>query len=421
MRIGVVGSGISGLSAAWLLSKKHEVTLFEKEARVGGHSNTVTVTHEGLKIPVDTGFIVFNKKTYPHLIRLFDHLRVPYHSSDMSFGVAARHLEYSGRNLSGVFAQKSNLFKPDFWQMLWDIFRFNKRSIRVNPQDFSLSLEDYVTQCGVGRYFKDYYLYPMVSAIWSTPRDQMKHYPAASFLAFFQNHGLLQVMNQPQWYTVTGGSQSYVKKLLQEFKGTVRMGEGAKKVFKKENKILVKTSRNTYAFDHVVMATHGDEAAEILENLPQSTILKQFQYTRNMAYLHSDPSFMPRARTAWASWIYALEESDSQNLSQKTTTLTYWMNLLQLPKVELPLFVTLNPLRIPKKIHYQTTYTHPVYGAQSLKAQEDVRSIQGQDNIWFCGAYLGYGFHEDGLRSGLEVCSRLGVETPWDISRDGGL
>lgn len=414
LNIAVVGSGISGLSAAWLLSKQHTVTLFEKDDRLGGHSNTVDVKGD---TPVDTGFIVFNRKTYPNLTALFEHLDVPVVETDMSFGVSLndREIEYSGSGINGLFAQRGNALKPGFWRMIMDILRFYKASSQwqqtLSP---SVSLRELLEQHRFGQKFIAHHLIPMGSAIWSTPADKMLDYPALAFLNFCENHGLLQLSDRPQWLTVKGGSREYVKKLVDSIGEGTLTNRCVRSVKRYDDKVLVSDIQgSTHEFDHVVMACHADTSLELLtepDELEQH-ILGSFTFQRNRALLHSDTRLMPKSPRAWASWNY-LGSAD-----QEGPTVTYWMNHLQHISGE-PLMVTLNPAVEPdsEKIHGCYLYDHPVFDRRAIEAQEKLWQLQGRRRTWFCGAWFGFGFHEDGLQSGLAVAEALGgLKRPWQV------
>ena len=421
LRIGVVGSGISGLSAAWLLSQSHSVDLFEKDDRLGGHSNTVT-TPDG---PVDTGFIVYNEPSYPNLTAFFSHLGIRTAKSDMSFAISLDDgaFEYAGRDLAGLIAQKSNLLKRDFWRMTRDLLRFYREAPRdaARGDCGSLTLGSYLSERGYSRAFVDLHLIPMGAAIWSTPARKMLDYPLLSFVTFCENHGLLRLTGRPQWRTVAGGSQTYVNKVAQSLGNGVRLNSAVRNVLRTGNGVLVETHLGQrHLFDHVVLACHADQALAMLA-MPggeEQSTLSGFRYERNRAILHNDESLMPKRRKAWCSWNYL---ADSQT-EDPGLCLTYWMNNLQPLRCETNYFVTLNPSREPKSGSIQRSflYDHPIYDLESRKAQSRLWSIQGKDRIWFCGSYFGYGFHEDGIQSGLAVAEALGGrKRPWKVAPDG--
>ena len=418
LNIAVAGSGISGLSCAWLLSRQHSVTLFEKDDRFGGHSNTVSLSGDGSDINVDTGFIVFNKTTYPNLTALFQHLNVSVTETDMSFGVSLNDgsIEYSGTGLNGLFAQRSNFIKPGFWRMVWDILRFYRHSGHWRRTlDTSVTLRELLEKNKFSQSFINNHLIPMGSAIWSAPADKMLDYPALAFLNFCHNHGLLQLTDRPQWFTVKGGSREYVKKLIAEIGDSSFTNRCIRQVKRYPDKVVITDFRgNQQTFDHVVMACHADTSLDLLsepDELEQH-LLGSFSFQRNKAILHSDEQLMPRNRRARASWNYL---GTSNNAGP---TVTYWMNRLQHIQ-NLPLFVTLNPAiePQPEKIHGCFMYDHPVFDRNAMDARKKLWSLQGRNRTWYCGAWFGYGFHEDGLQSGLAVAEELGgIRRPWRVT-----
>lgn len=419
LRIAVVGAGISGLAAAWLLSKRHDVTLFEAESRLGGHSNTV----EADGVAVDTGFIVYNEKTYPNLTALFAHLDVPTRATEMSFAASldGGRLEYSGSGLRGLFAQPRNLASPRFASMMLDLLRFYRAAPRDLPGMGLESLDTYLDAHGYGAAFRHDHLYPMAAAIWSTPAADVGRYPAAAFVRFCDNHGLLQLTDRPVWRTVLGGSRRYVARLREDFRGRVVAGSAVRAVRRSVGEItLVDAAGEARAFDHVVLATHADQALAMLEGptIAERDLLGAFRYSRNEAFLHADPRLMPRRRAAWAAWNYLADRRSGGDLC-----VTYWMNRLQaIPEIR-PLFVTLNPAEPPaaSSVFYRASYEHPLFDAGAMAAQQRLWSLQGTGGVWFCGAYFGAGFHEDGLQAGLAVAEALGgVRRPWRVADESG-
>jgi predicted NAD/FAD-binding protein len=426
LKVAIVGTGISGLSAAWLLSHRHDITVFEKADRTGGHSNTVLVSVAGRSIPVDTGFIVFNRRTYPNLAALFEVLRVPTQFSEMSFSVSLDEgaLEYSGSGLRGVFGQPVNLFRRRFWSMLADLTRFYRQAgfEAACIEDPGISLGDYLAQSQYGAAFRDDHLLPMASAIWSAAPSELLSYPAAAFIQFHANHGLLQIRRRPAWETVTGGSRNYVDRLAASFVRRIRLDTAVQKVLRLDGSVIVTDSRGvSERFDHVVLASHASEAlATLADPSPhERELLGAFRYSRNVAALHIDECFMPKRRAVWSSWNYIGSRSEVHD----SVCVTYWMNRLQGIKSERPLFVTLNPPRPPRAgtLLHSEVYDHPIFDAKAMAAQRKLWLLQGNRNTWFCGAYFGAGFHEDGLQAGLAVAEQLGgVRRPWQVANESG-
>ncbi len=423
LRIAIIGSGISGLSAAWLLSRNHEVVVYEKAARLGGHSNTVPVRLDGRDIPVDTGFIVFNPNTYPNFVELLRALDVASQPSEMSFGVSLDNgrLEYSGTNLNGLFGQRANLVRPRFWSMLGDLMRFYREARRdaLGLADERMSLGDYLDRGRYGAAFRDWHILPMAAAIWSTTPADMLAYPALAFLRFYDNHGLLQLTQRPVWRTVSGGSSAYVERLARPFAERIRLGAQIARIERTGGRVfVVERDGASDVFDHVVLAAHADEALALLDapSPQERALLGAFRYSRNEAWLHGDDSFAPRRRVVWSSWNFIGEAGAPDKVC-----VTYWMNRLQALPTPTNLFVTLNPARTPRDAVWRGTYDHPLFDARALAAQRRLWSLQGEQNTWFCGAHFGAGFHEDGLQAGLAVAEQLGgVRRPWRIDDPSG-
>jgi len=420
LRIAVIGTGISGMSAAWLLSRRHDVSVFEADGRIGGHSNTV----DAGAVPVDTGFIVYNEATYPNLTALFRHLDVPTKPSEMSFAVSLDdgRLEYAGTNLFGLFAQRRNLARPRFWSMLGDLRRFYRNAPRDAATLGAATLDDYLDAGGYGAALRDDHLYPMAAAIWSTPAAEIGRYPAAAFIRFCDNHGLLRLKERPVWRTVEGGSREYVARLTHSFAARIAVGRGIRYVRRVAGGVEIGDAPGrAQMFDHAVIATHADQALLMLADPgpEERRLLGAFGYNENLAVLHCDPGLMPRRRRAWASWNYLSQGAGAT----KCLSVTYWMNRLQGIPEATPLFVTLNPDREPQpsRVIRRETYHHPLYDAAAMAAQERLWSLQGVRNTWFCGAYFGAGFHEDGLQAGLAVAEALGGgRRPWTVAGESG-
>ncbi len=427
LRIAVIGSGVSGLSAAWLLSERHDVTLYESAGRLGGHANTALVPQaSGQDLPVDTGFIVYNEATYPNFTALMAHLEVETRATEMSFAVSLDEgrLEYAGTSLSGLFAQRRNLLSPRFWSMLADLRRFYANASRdaASLSQNGMSLGDYLDAGGYGEAFRDDHLLPMAAAIWSAPCSEILSYPATAFIRFHHNHGLLKLTGRPVWRTVAGGSRSYVAKLAAAFGGRVAAGCAVRRIHRSPGAVLVEDgSGAAQSFDHVVIATHADQALAMLADPSEreSTLLGAFRYSRNRAILHTDDALMPKRKSAWASWNHL----GARNAPDAPCAVTYWMNLLQGLVSDKPLFVTLNPPREPRQetVLREEMYDHPIFDGPALAAQAQLWSLQGQRGTWYCGAHFGSGFHEDGLQSGLAVAEDLGgVRRPWTVDDESG-
>lgn len=422
--IAVIGSGIAGMSAAWLLSQKHDVTVYEKNGRLGGHSNTVIVNTSLGPTPVDTGFIVFNDATYPNLIALFAHLGVQTKMSDMSFGVSLNggRTEYSSVGAGAFLGGGRNLISPRFWSMTWDLLRFYRSAPLelLRTRDDLISLGEYLSRRGYGDAFQRDHLLPQAAAIWSASIADIRHYPACAFVRFFENHGLLKLKDRPEWQTVEGGSRAYVEKLTAAYADRARLNAGAVSVRREGNSAWVRDAQgHAMRYDNVVIATHADEALAMLEDAsPQErALLGAFRYTKNRAVLHTDQAFMPRREPLWASWNYV------GDAGEKECVVTYWMNKLQRIRSREQIFLTLNPRTAPapETILYETSYDHPLFDAAAIRAQESLWSLQGVRNTWFCGAHFGAGFHEDGLQAGLAVAEQLGgVRRPWDVADESG-
>ena len=414
-RIAIIGSGISGLSAAWLLRHKFDVVLFEAEARAGGHSDTQTVALDGQNIDVDTGFIVYNPRNYPNLCALFAELKVETQHSDMSFGVSigdgAR--EYGGGSIAQLFAQPANALRPRFWSMLRDVMRFYRDAPALLATDSAETLGEYLDRNKYGAAFVEDHILPMGAAIWSGSVTGMRAFPARQFIRFFQNHGLLSLSDRPAWRTVTGGSRRYVARIIQDLPD-VRLASPVRGVVRKADGATVHTDAGSETFDQVVFACHADTALALIStpSAAETRLLGAIQFQDNEAVLHTDVTFMPKRRTAWSAWNYL-----SATAADRTSgvSLTYWMNRLQNLPTNTPLLVTLNPLRAPDetKILRRILYRHPRFDSAAMQAQAGLHEIQGRDRFWFAGAWTGWGFHEDGIGSSVRIAASLGCAPVW--------
>ncbi len=422
LRIAVVGGGMAGLSAAWLLGQKHEVTIFESDSRVGGHANTVEAPGRKGPVPVDTGFIVYNEPNYPNFTALLEHLGVASRPADMALSVSLDDgdFEYSS---GALFAQRSNLFSARYWSMLRDVTRFYRNGPKdLESMDAPLtSLDDYLATKGYCQAFRDDHLLPQAAAIWSTPLTAIRDYPAAALIRFFQNHGMMSIFGRGKWRTVSGGSRSYVSRLTAAFRGEIRTGARVSGVRRTLQGVEIHDiSGRVERFDQMVMATHGDTALSLLDDpTPQEQrLLGAFRYSRNLAVLHTDKSLMPKRKAAWTSWNHIGRRDDPSK-----GCVTYWMNQLQSIKDAPDLFVTLNPTKpiAPEAVVHTDVYDHPLFDGGAIAAQEELWSLQGARRTWFCGSYFGHGFHEDALQSGLAVAEALGgVRRPWRVEDESG-
>ena len=411
MKIAVIGSGIAGLSAAYYLSKNHEVDLFEKEDHFGGHSYTVEISNkEDNPINVDIGFIVFNHSTYPNLINFFKENEVEIEKSNMSFSVSVKDtlIEYCGNGLKGIFSNKSNLLNFKFIKMFIEIIKFYKNNENYNLSDEKITLGEHLKKQKLSKFFIEYHLIPMVAAIWSMPPDDAKKMPLKFFIKFFQNHGLFKLKNRPQWYTVKNRSKTYVKKVLTKISGEYFKNYSVNKIKRGSSGVQVYYGEQNefFIYDKVVIATHADEALKIIESPSEDelNILSNFSYKKNYAYLHFDENLMPKNKKVWSSWNSIVDKHNSNNNS-----VTYWLNLLQNLKTNKNIFLTLNPIfKIKKnKIYKEIVFTHPYYDQKVLDNQKKLNKIQNKNNLLFCGSYFGYGFHEDGIKSSLEMINYL--------------
>ena len=412
MKIAVIGSGISGLSSAYYLSKKHKVDLFEKQDRFGGHSYTLDVKlNEKEKVAVDAGFMVFNKITYPNLINFFKENEIEIEKSDMSFSVSVKgtNIEYCGKGLNGIFSNRGNLLNLKFVKMFFEIINFYKRCEKLNSNNIEkITLGEYLTKIGKSKYFIDYHIIPMVSAIWSMPPYEASQMPLTFFLSFFKNHGLFKLKDRPQWYTVTNRSKTYVDKILSKVSGEYFKNYEINKIIRNNNgvKVYYGSENEFFNYDKVVLASHADESLKIISDITnkEREILSNFKYKPNKAVIHSDENLMPVNKKAWCSWNSSLNPDNKEQSS-----VTYWLNQLQNLKTDKNIFLTINPfLEIDSdKIYHKIDFTHPYYDEKALQNQSNLNTIQNTNNTLFAGSYFGYGFHEDGIKSSIEMLKTL--------------
>ena len=406
MKIAVIGSGISGLSAAYFLSKYHKVDLYEQNNHFGGHSYTYDIKEENKIIPVDLGFIVFNELTYPNLINFFNELKVPFEKSNMSFSVSIKNtnIEYGGSGFKAIFANKLNLFNFNFLKMIREIISFyNYAPSLLNNNAIEETLGNYLERSKLSKYFIEYHIIPMVAAIWSMPFSKAKEMPLKLFLSFFINHGLFRLKNRPQWYTVTNRSRFYVKKILEKISGEIYKNYKINNISRSDDNVRISIGNDYLDYDHVILACHADQSLNILEEptVKEKEILNKFNYVSNKAFLHTDENLMPLRKKAWSSWNSISKDNK--------TCITYWLNKLQNLKTDKNYFLTLNPIEeiSQNKIIKQEKFTHPYFTKENTRLQKDLYLLQGRKRTWFCGSYFGYGFHEDGLKSSIELIKRF--------------
>lgn len=416
-KIAVIGAGISGLASAYFLSREHDVVLYEAGAYLGGHTNTVDVVLEGKRFAVDTGFLVFNDVTYPNLIALFDELGVASYATEMSFGVSLDQgaFEWAGTSIDSVFAQRRHALSPAFLGMLKDLLRFNRAAAGNLEASLKhpLTLGQLINAGGYGAMFRDAYLLPMAAAIWSSAPTDILGFPASTFLRFCLNHGLLQITGRPQWRTVLGGARSYVRKIAATL-ADVRLHARVQQVFRQGDKFAVRTGGTEEHYDAVVFATHAPQTLRMLTdaNEAERRLLGAVRYQHNVAYLHTDAALMPQRRKVWSSWNYL---GGAVVDGSRPVCVSYWLNELQALPCETDVMVTLNPFLPPQEPHViaRFDYEHPVFDQAAVQAQQQLPSIQGSRGLWFAGAWSGYGFHEDGLKSALRVAADFNLVPAW--------
>ena len=419
MKIGVIGSGVSGLVSALTLQERFEVSLFEKNSKLGGHSNTVTIEQENKKYSVETGFIVLNDKNYPIFTSLLKHLNIGVNNSSMSFSVSVDkgQFEYSSSYI-GLLGQTKNIIDPKYWGMLSDINYFYTNALKdVKDCPDNETLGQFLKRFNYSNKFIDYHLVPMTASIWSCPTKSILNFPIKSLLVFFENHKLLNIYNRPKWSTVNKGSREYVKKIKSLLKGKIYTNAKVNKISKSKEGIRVHYQDGIKTFDKVILACHADQSSEILiENFSEeANLLKDFKYQKNTSILHSDINFMPKRKSVWSSWNYITETGNSGNLS-----ITYWMNELQGINSPKPILLSLNPKILPNPdlIYGQYSYSHPILDNNAINIQKKLSSIQGKNNLWFCGAWTGFGFHEDGVKSAVEIANSHNIHLPWFQSKE---
>lgn len=419
MKIGVIGSGVSGLVSALTLQERFEVSLFEKNSKLGGHSNTVTIEQENKKYSVETGFIVLNDKNYPIFTSLLKHLNIGVNNSSMSFSVSVDkgQFEYSSSYI-GLLGQTKNIIDPKYWGMLRDINYFYTNALKdVKDCPDNETLGQFLKRFNYSNKFIDYHLVPMTASIWSCPTKSILNFPIKSLLVFFENHKLLNIYNRPKWSTVNKGSREYIKKIQSLLKGKIYTNAKVNKISKSKEGIRVHYQDGIKTFDKVILACHADQSSEILiENFSEeANLLKDFKYQKNTSILHSDINFMPKRKSVWSSWNYITETGNSGNLS-----ITYWMNELQGINSSKPILLSLNPKILPNPdlIYGQYSYSHPILDNNAINIQKKLSSIQGKNNLWFCGAWTGFGFHEDGVKSAVEIANSHNIHLPWFQSKE---
>lgn len=414
-KVAIIGSGISGLTCGYHLSKKNNIVIFEAEDYIGGHTHTVKVNKNDEAAEIDTGFIVFNDRTYPNFIKLMETVGVEYQPTEMSFSVRndAINLEYNGNSIASLFAQRRNLVRPHFLKMLFDITRFNREVLAEKNSENDATIGSYLEKNRYSDLFRENYLLPMISAIWSMGKQSCLDFPLRFFVRFFKNHGLLSLNNRPQWYTIKGGSSSYIAPLTNGFNHKIRTSSPVQSVIREKEGVRVATAQYSELFDEVVFACHGDQVLHMLENpLPvEKRVLSSFPFSRNYVVLHTDIDQLPKRKKAWASWNYRMVDA-----AKEQTTLTYNMNILQRLKKRQTYLVSLNQEIDKRHILGEYDYSHPVYSPETIKAQEQWHTVSGVDNIHYCGAYWFNGFHEDGVKSAMRVCNMIEKEETCEMA-----
>ena len=412
LKIAIIGTGISGLTSAYILSKSHDITVYEKNDYIGGHTHTHKIKDKNQSLNIDSGFIVYNENTYPNFIKLLDILNVKRQHTDMGFSVKSSKsdFEYAGNSLNSIFSKKTNLFNLSFLKMIYDILRFNRLSNKeITINNYDLTLKKYLKNNYFSQYFINNYIIPMGSAIWSTSPKLMLDMPAHFFIRFFKNHGLLQITNRPQWWVIKDGSKQYVKELVKSFKDNIKLNTRIESIKRLNNKIYISVNGKDEIYDKVIIGTHSDQALQLLDKPTneEKNILNNIKYQKNIALIHTDHTILPKRKLAWSSWNYLINENKND-----LVTLTYNMNILQSLKSDTTFCVTINNTKDLNKgkVIKEIIYHHPLFTTTSVKAQTSKDNICGKNNTYYCGAYWGYGFHEDGVKSALDVCKKFGLE-----------
>jgi len=414
-KIAVIGAGISGLSASLLLSKKYEVHLFEQNNYLGGHTRTKIIEEKNQKYNIDTGFIVFNEQNYPDLVNFFKYLKINTENSNMSFSVSMDlpKIEYCSNILKSLLTQKKNFFALKFWLFFFEIFTLYNQCKKINSLkniDDS-TLEDFLNEFNYSKEIRDFHIYPIVSSIWSCDVNEVKKFPLISFINFFNNHKLFNLIKRPKWKFVKGGSKKYIDAIISKNLFNYKINKKVIKIIRNNKNITIIFNNNKkIIFNKIILAVHADQILKILDKPTneESNILSKFKYSKNHAYLHSDTNFMPRSKFIWSSWNFL-----NNNKNNISFSLTYWMNLLQNIKSQKNYFVSINPFETPTKYYDKTIFEHPIFNLETLSAQKKIKKIQGIQNTWYCGSYCGYGFHEDGIQSAVYVAQNLGIDIPW--------
>ena len=416
-KIAIIGSGISGLSLSFFLSKKYDIHLFEKNNNLGGHTRTKKIQVNNNIYDIDTGFIVFNNQNYPELVNFFKYLNIETHKSKMSFSISIKNPEFEyGSQIYSLFAQKKNFFSINFWSLLKDILKLYNHCKNISNLNElqNYTLEEFLIKYNYSKIIRDFHIYPMISSIWSCDKDNVKNFPLISFINFFNNHKLFNLINRQEWKHVKGGSHKYIESIVKKKLFSYKINKYVKKIIREKDKITIAFNNNEkFTVNKVILATHADQALKILDKPSDNeiNILSKFKYSKNYACLHSENNLMPKRKSIWSSWNFLGSKNNINSFS-----LTYWMNLLQNLNSKTNFFVSINPFETPKHYYDKTIFEHPIFNLETLSAQKKINEIQGYKNTWFCGSYCGYGFHEDGIQSSAYIANLLNVNLPWKKS-----